>query len=97
MDVGDRVGLGLVRLEYRLEARDPQHVVDLRRDRADLQRPSSVLRARQIAGDQAQAAAVDELDGSEVKQDVLALPEGGGPDTPEATWTLHLPQSGRCR
>jgi hypothetical protein len=36
-------------------------------------RTSSILRAREVASDQAEAAAIDELDGSEVQQDVWAL------------------------
>ena len=37
MEVGDRVGFGRVGLKHRLEPRDPKHVVNLWRDRADFQ------------------------------------------------------------
>ena len=73
MDVRDRVGFGRVRLEHRLEARDAQDVVDLRGDRADLQRPSPVLWPSEVSRDESETTAIDEIDGSEVQQDVWAL------------------------
>ena len=73
MEVGDRVGFCRVRLKHRLEPRDAKDIVDLGRDGADLQRPSAILWARQIARDQAEAPAVDEIDASEVKEDMRCV------------------------
>ena len=73
MEVDDRVGFGRVRLKHRLEPRDAKHVFDLWRDGADLQRPSAILWACQIARDQAEAPAVDEIDASEMKEDMRCV------------------------